>query len=209
MPRSVFNKTQAWLNAAAIGLLTTAASIDTVRASDNGLSLADLAGSYAGKAVGFLTICFTSDVTSPSPAACKDESSVPVQFNHTELIQGRQSADGKFCATVTVINSPAAGSRRPALVADQIAAGSVTSYDPTTGKGTSSIEIYAAADGVSCKGATVAKPRSAQPVAHLITDFTAGEAPALHTDDVYRSFTSVDGSFGGAVLGNTLYIQHE
>jgi hypothetical protein len=207
MPRSVFNKTQAWLNAAAIGLLTTAASIDTVRAGDKGLSLADLAGSYAGKAVGFLTICLTSNLA--SPAACANLSSVPVQFNHTELIQGSQSADGKFCATVTAINSPADGSRAPALVDDLIAAGSVTSYDPTTGKGKSSIVIYAAAPDVSCKGATVVNPRPAQPVAHLATDFTAGEEPALHTDDVYRSFTSVDGSYGGAVLGNTLYIQHK
>ena len=207
MPRSVFNKTQAWLHAAAIGLLTTSASIDTVRAGDNGLSLADLAGSYAGKAVGFLTICLTSNLTGPAP--CTDSSSVPVQFNHTELIQGSQTADGKFCATVTAINSPAAGSKLPASVENLIAAGSITSYDPRTGTGTSNIPIYAAADDVNCKGATVVKPRSAQPVAHLTTAFTAGAAPALHTDDVYISFTSVDGSYGGAVLGNTLYIQHE
>ena len=171
MPRSVFNNTRAWLNAAAIGLLTTAASIDTVRASDNGLSLADLAGSYAGKAVGFLTICLNSDLTRPK--ACDpssvNPSSVPVQFNHTELIQGRQSADGKFCATVTAINSPAAGSKLPASVENLIAAGSITSYDPRTGTGTSNIPIYAAADEVNCKGATVVKPRSAQPVAHLTT----------------------------------------
>jgi hypothetical protein len=126
MPRSVFDTTKAWLNAAAIGLLTTAASIETVRAGDEGLSLADLAGSYAGKGVGFLTICLTSDFT--GPVACTKPSSVPVQFNHTELIQGGQSADGKFCATVTTIDSPAAGSKLPALVRDLIAAGSIISY---------------------------------------------------------------------------------
>jgi len=206
MPPPVSPKFEAWLAAVAVGLLTTTTSIDSVRAGDDGSSLAALAGSYVGRQGGFLSLC--SDSAGKS-ANCANPSSVVRQFNDTEVIRATLDEKGHFCSTDTDVFSPVGGSKDPAEIIDFVGAGLITSYDQTTGKGKSSVTIYAAADGVSCKGATVAKPRSAQPVAQLITDFTAGEAPALHTDDVYRSFTSVDGSFGGAVLGNTLYIQHE
>jgi hypothetical protein len=37
--------------------------VETVRAGDRGLSLAELAGSYADRQGGFLSLCFTSDFT--------------------------------------------------------------------------------------------------------------------------------------------------
>src|SRR5262252_3901960 len=84
-----------------------------------------------GRTTGPTTRDASSDRRRRQAAGCRSAPDVGhVQFNHTELIQGSQTADGKFCATVTAINSPAAGSKLPASVENLIAAGSITSYDP-------------------------------------------------------------------------------
>jgi hypothetical protein len=201
-------KWRAWLVATAIGLLTTTASIQTVQAEDKGLSLADLAGSYAGNGGGFLTMCFIG-TSPPADAACDNPSSVAIQFNDADVLQSTVSPDGQFCVTVTTVDSPVDASKLPAFINNFIVGGSVTSYDPRTGRGAADFTFYNAADGVSCKRATVVNPRSAQPVAHGTEDTQFGEAPALHFNYVFTSFTGVAGNFGGSVLSGTLYIQHE
>ena len=203
MPRSVFYKSQAWLTAAVVGLLTTT-SIETVRAGDRGLSLANLAGSYAGSGSGFLTVCLNA---TGQPAACTDPYSVAVQLNHVEVPQGTLTADGKYCFTTTVVASHVGGSKAPAIVLHHIAGGSITSYDPRTGRGTSSDIVYDAADGVSCEGATVVNPHGAQPIVDETEDFTSGQEPARHVDLIFTSETAVDGHYGAFVLTETLYIQ--
>ena len=201
-------KWRAWLIGTAIGLLATTTSIQTVRAGDQDLSLADLAGSYAGSGGGFLTLCFTP-TSPPADAGCAKPSSLAVQFNDADVLESTVSPDGQFCVTVTTVDSPVGGSKFPAFINHFIAGGSVTSYDPRTGRGTADFTFYNAADGVSCKRATVVNPRSAQPVAHGTEDTQFGEAPALHFNYVFTSFTGVAGNFGGSVLSGTLYIQHE
>jgi hypothetical protein len=203
MPRPVSQKLGAWLAAATIGLLTTTTSIETVRARE-GLSLADLAGSYSGRQGGFDTLCFNA---AGQPADCTDPSSVALSFNDAEVLQGTLAPNGQFCFTDTSVFSPIAGSNAPATVLDGILTGSITSYNPKTGSGTISFTDYSAAAGVSCKLAIVVNPSAAQPISHGTADFAAGAAPALHLDLVVTSITAVDGSYGGIVLGGTLYIQ--
>jgi hypothetical protein len=203
MPRPVSHKLGAWLAAVTIGLLTTTTSIETVRAGE-GLSLADLAGSYSGRQGGFDTLCFNA---AGQPADCADPSSVALPFNDAEVLQGTLAPDGQFCFTDTSVFSPVAGSKAPATVLDGILTGSITSYNPKTGSGTISFTDYSAAAGVSCKLAIVVNPSGAQPISHGTADFAAGAAPALHLDLVVTSITAVDGSYGGIVLGGTLYIQ--
>jgi hypothetical protein len=193
--------------------LLTTTSIETVRAGEKGLSLADLAGSYPGKGGGFLTLCFTSNFI--SPAACADPSSVAIPFNDVEVAQLTRDQHGKFCETVTEVASPV-GTRdvpdgflkAPAVVIDFIVGGSTTSYDPRTGRGTITLTFYNAAEGVSCEGATVVNPSGAQPVAHGTIDFAAGEAPTLHFDYAFTSLTAVAGNYGDFVSSGTLYIQN-
>jgi hypothetical protein len=203
MPRPVSHKLRAWLAAATIGLLTTTTSIETVRAGE-GLSLADLAGSYSGRQGGFDTLCFNA---AGQPADCTDPSSVALPFNEAEVLQGTLAPDGQFCFTDTSVFSPVAGSKAPATVLDGILTGSIASYNLNTGSGTISFTDYSAAAGVSCKLAIVVNPGGAQPISHGTADFAAGVAPALHLDLVVTSITAVDGSYGGIVLGGTLYIQ--
>ena len=200
MPRSVFGKLQVWLSIAAIGLLTTAASIETVLAREGeGLSLADLAGSYAGKGGGFLTLCDT--------APCTDKSAR--QYNDAEVIQLTLNRDGKWCSTTTAVDSPADGSPAPAFVHNFIIDGSNLSYDPRTGIGAWSATFYIAENnknGVRCKGANVVNPN--QEAFHATIAFTVAQEPALHFDFVFTSFTAGDGSVGGSVISDTVYIQH-
>ena len=182
----------------------------TARAGEGeGLSLADLAGSYAGRQGGFLTLCLTSDFS--SDAACEHPSSVAVQFNDTEVLQGTFSPDGKFCLTDTDVNSPVGGSKAPATVIDFVAAGSITSYNRKTGRGTTSFTLYrhTAENPVSCKGANLVKSEGVQEDSHGTQDFTVGEEPALHIDSVITSLTAVHGAYGGFVVSATLYIQHQ
>lgn len=183
-------------------MLTTTTSIETVRAGeDKGLSLADLAGSYSGRQGGSVTLCFNA---TGQPADCTDPSSVALPFNDAEVLQGTLAPDGQFCFTDTTVFSPVAGSKAPATVLDNIVAGSITSYNPRTGSGFTG---YSAAAGVSCRLAIVVNPSGAQPINRGTVDFAAGAAQGLHLDLVITSITAVDGSYGGFVLGATLFIQ--
>jgi hypothetical protein len=142
MPRPVSTKLGAWLAAASVGLLTSTTSIDTVRARDKGLSLADLAGPISGSGGGFLTVCLNANL---SPTACTDPSSVAIQFNDAQVLQGTRDTDGNYCIAFTDVDAPLGvvsrqgaplgGSTLAATVTDFIVTGSTTSYDPTTGRG--------------------------------------------------------------------------
>jgi hypothetical protein len=206
MPRSVFGKSRDCLAAAAIGLLTTAASIQTVQAGDRGLSLADLAGSYVGRQGGFLSLCI--DGTGMS-ANCASPSSVVRQFNDTEVIRATFDRDGQFCLTDTDVFSIVGGSKDQAGIIDFVADGSITSYDSRTGRGQTSFTLYIHTkdNRVGCKGATFENPQNVSRDSYGTEDFTVGEEPALHLDTVITSLKADAGNYGGFVLGSTLYIQ--
>jgi hypothetical protein len=208
VPQLVSPKLGAWLAAAAVGLLTTTTSIETVRAGDKGLSLADLAGSYVGRQGGFLSLC---SVSPGVPANCADPSSVARQFNDTEVIRATFDAHGQFCLTDTDVFSLVGGSKDPAGIIDFVGEGSIASYDPKTGRGTTSFTLYIHTDDnkIGCKGANLVNPQGVQKDSNGTQDFIVGEEPALHFDLVLTSLTAVAGNYGGFVLGSTLYIQNK
>ena len=208
MPPPVSPKFEAWLAAVAVGFLTTTTSIDSVRAGDKGLSLADLAGSYVGRQSGFLSLC--SDATGKS-ANCANPSSVVRQFNDTEVIRATLDEKGHFCSTDTDVFSPVGGSKDPAEIIDFVGAGLITSYDQTTGRGAASFTLYIHTDDnkVGCNGANLVNPQGVKRDSDGTYDFTVGEEPALHFDTVITSLKAVAGNYGGFVLGSTVYIQNK
>jgi hypothetical protein len=207
-PRPISPKSGTWLAAAAIGLLTTTTPIENVRDGDEGLSLAELAGSYAGRQGGFLSLCISAPGQS---APCADPSSVVRQFNDAEVLQGTFAPDGQFCLTDTDVFSIVGGSKDPAGIIDFIAKGSIISYDRKTGRGTTSFTLYIHTDdnGVGCNGAKLVNHKEVQPDSHGTQAFTVGQEPALHFDAVITSLEAVAGNYGGFVVGGTLYIQHQ
>jgi hypothetical protein len=113
--------------------------------------------------------------------------------------------------TDTDVFSLAGGGKGPAGIIDFVGEGSITSYDPTTGRGTTSFTLYIHTDDnkVGCKGANLVNPQGVQRDSDGTYDFTVGEEPALHFDTVITSLKAVAGNYGGFVLGSTLYIQNK
>ena len=66
---------------------------------DEGVTLASLAGKFAGRGSGFLTICFSAGV----PISCSSVSPVPtlVPFNDTTIWQQTRNAAGNSCGVTT------------------------------------------------------------------------------------------------------------
>src|SRR6266851_7249823 len=55
---------------------------------DQGVTLADLAGKFAARGSGFLTICFSAGV----PISCSSVSATPVPYNFTDILQTTRDA---------------------------------------------------------------------------------------------------------------------
>jgi hypothetical protein len=111
--------------------------------------------------------------------------------------------------TDTDVFSIVGGSKDPAGIIDFVGEGSITSYDPTTGRGATSFTLYIHTDDnkVGCKDAKLVNPQRVQRDSDGTTDFTVGEEPALHFDVVLTSLKAVIGNYGGFVVGGTWYIQ--
>jgi hypothetical protein len=186
----------------AVGLLAVATLFGAARAEDKGLPLSDLAGSFAGKGVGFRAVCFAGG----TPATCSTPSSTAVEFNEALVVQGTRAQDGTFCFTATDVLSPVAGSEAQATVSDLIAVGSTASYDPVTEKGTFDVSLFNAADGVSCRGATVVNPNGAKPTSTSTLDFAVSQG-GNRFDFVATTFIDAAGTFGGSVLNFTAHRQ--
>ena len=113
-----------------------------------GVTLASLAGKFAGRFNGFVTVCLSAGV----PISCSSVSPVPtaVAFNTTEIEQITSDAAGNSCAVSTSASAPVSGTTFPALVNLTNTVRTNTSFDPTTGSGTESASQYV---GGHCNGA--------------------------------------------------------
>jgi hypothetical protein len=130
---AVFAKSRSWMACTAVGLLTMASSIETARAAYF-LDETQLAGRFSGNASGYRTICV--DAQNGLPVKCSP-TSVSVQLNVAEVIEGKRSKDGRqFCLTLTDVSSPLGGSKDAAVVTNYVVAGSTRpSYNGQTAKG--------------------------------------------------------------------------
>ena len=119
------------------------------QAQDNqGVTLASLAGNFAGRGGGFFTFCLNG----AAQISCDSVAPVPslVPFNQTQISQQTRDAAGNGCEVFTRTYAPVSGTIDAANVATPQRVFTNMSFDPTTGSGQADFSQYR---GGSCIGA--------------------------------------------------------
>ncbi len=161
---------------------------------DEGVTLASLAGKFAGRGSGFFTLCFNAGFT-----ALEDCATAPhqVPFNQTGIFHRTGDAAGNFCGVITITTAPVVGTKLPAGVAATTQVGTTT-FDSTTGSGTESFSRYA---GGSCIGA-VFDSTGATLTGTTTRSFVVSDS-GDRIESIITSFVSVAGSVKGNVFSQT------
>src|SRR5713226_5946998 len=175
------------------------------QAQDNqgGLTLADLAGKFAGRGSGFFTICFSAGV----PISCGSVSPVPtpVPYNDTQIWQQTRDAAGNSCGVMTDTFAPVSGTTRPAFVNTRTHVGTTTAFDPTTGSGTETFKRY---KGGSCIGAafdSAGATLTSTGTGNLVVSDSGNRFEFLWR--TYTSISPVAGAATGLVFSDTFIRQ--
>jgi len=168
---------------------------------EGGVTLASLAGKFAGRFNGFVTICLSAGV----PISCSSVSPVPtaVAFNVTEIEQITSDAAGNSCAVSTSTAAPVSGTTSPALVNTPITVRTNTSFDPTTGSGTESASSYV---GGHCNGA-VFDMTGATKVATFTDSFDVSDS-GNRIEVIVNTYNAAGGIVEGVVDSGTFIRQH-
>ncbi len=121
--------------------------------ANGGVTLASLAGKFETKGSGSYTVCFTDNFT--TAVDCASARHQEVQFKVTTVSHGTRDAAGNFCAVATLTSTPTDGpdygAKFPARMNfTRTNVSTTTSFDPTTGSGSSSFSQYL---GGRCNGA--------------------------------------------------------
>ena len=170
-----------------------------------GITLASLAGKFAARGSGSLTLCFNAGHT-----ALQDCATAPlvVPYNFARIEQETRDAAGNSCGVPTVTSAPVAGTTFPAGVSTGTIVGTTTSFDPTTGRGTIGVHGY---HGGTCIGAvfdsTGATLTNTATFTFLVSD-SGNRIEFINTSASYiTSAFSVAGSVKGLVLSETFIRQ--
>src|SRR5712692_1429360 len=161
---------------------------------DQGVTLASLAGNFAGRGSGFFTRCFNAGFTAPEDCATAPNQ---VPFNQTGIFHRTGDAAGNFCGVITVTIAPVSGTKFPAGVSASTTVGT-TSFDPTTGSGTQSFIRY---HGGTCSGA-VFDSTGATPLGTTTSSFVVSDS-GDRIESIVTSFSTVTGSVQGNVFSTT------
>ncbi len=175
-------------------------SVRVSQAQDNqgGVTLADLAGNFAGKGSGFFSLCFAAPITAFTTVVdCASVGAHPLPFNQTGIFHRTADAAGKFCGVITVATAPVSGTKFPAGVSASTTVGT-TSFDPTTGLGTQSFIRY---HGETCSGA-VFDMTGATPLGTTTSSFVVSDS-GDRIESTVTSFSTVTGSVQGNVFSTT------
>jgi hypothetical protein len=111
------------------------------------VTLADLAGRYAARGSGFLTLCRNAGLTGPQDCATAPNL---VPINITEIWHSTQDTAGHICSVNISTQARVFGQNFPAFVNPHFDVWTINSFDPSTGSGTGSASQYV---GGSCNGA--------------------------------------------------------
>jgi hypothetical protein len=170
-----------------------------------GVTLASLAGKFAARGSGSLTLCFNTGFT-----ALQDCATAPhlVPYNFARIERETRDAAGNSCGVPIVTSAPVAGTTFPAGVSTATIVGTTTSFDPTTGSGTINLKGY---HGGTCIGAdfdsTGATQTNSATFKFLVSD-SGNRIEAISTSASYiNSAFSVAGSVQGLVLSETFIRQ--
>ena len=161
---------------------------------DQGVTLADLAGNFAGRGSGFFTRCLNVGFTAPEDCATAPHQ---VPFNQTGIFHRTSDAAGNFCGVITVATAPVSGTKFPAGVSASTTVGT-TSFDPTTGSGTQSFSRY---NGGTCSGA-VFDSTGATPLGTTTSSFVVSDS-GDRIESIVTSFSTVTGTVQGNVFSTT------
>jgi hypothetical protein len=161
---------------------------------DEGVTLASLAGKFAGRGSGFFTLCFNAGFTAPEDCATAPHQ---VPFNQTGIFYRTGDVAGNFCGVITITTAPVFGTKFPAGVSTTTQVGTTT-FDPTTGSGTESFSRYA---GGSCIGA-VFDSTGATLTGTTTRSFVVSDS-GDRIESIITSFVSVAGSVKGNVFSTT------
>ena len=117
---------------------------------DEGVTLASLAGKFAGRGGGFVTICFSPGSVLPL-ISCSSVSplAVAVPFYENVITHQTRDAAGNSCGVSIESYARVLGTKNPAGTQMRTNVGT-SSFDPTTGSGTTNFSRY---KGGSCIGA--------------------------------------------------------
>ena len=138
--------------AAGLGLLLMATMVGgsagvSQAQDDEGVTLASLAGNFAGRGSGFFTVCFNGGAL----IDCSSLSPVPtlVPANDSAILHVTRDAAGNSCEIITETSGRLSGAKFFNFQTRTVV-GATTSFDQTTGSGTESFRRY---NGGSCSGA--------------------------------------------------------
>src|SRR5713226_4764780 len=109
--------------------------VTQAQADEDVITLASLAGKFAGRGSGFFTFCFSAGLQ----ISCSSASPVSlVPYNETQISQQTRDAAGNGCEVFTRTYAPVFGTKSSANVATPHRVFTGTSFDPMTGSGTAS-----------------------------------------------------------------------
>jgi len=164
--------------------------------ADDAVTLASLAGKFAGRGSGFFTFCFNGAAL----ISCSSVSPVPspVPYNQTQISQQTRDAAGNACEVFTRTYAPVFGTTSSANVATPHRVFTSTSFDPTTGSGTANFSQYR---GGNCVGAAFDKT-GATLVDTGKVSFVASDS-GNRIEFILTDFNQVDSAFtvGGSAGG--------
>ena len=163
--------------------------------ADDAVTLASLAGKFAGRGSGFFTFCFSAGLQ----ISCSSASPVSlVPYNETQISQQTRDAAGNGCEAFTRTYAPVFGTKSSANVATPHRVFTGTSFDPTTGSGTASFNQYR---GGNCVGAAFDKT-GATLVDTGKVSFVASDS-GNRIEFILTDFNQVDSAFtvGGSAGG--------
>ncbi len=165
---------------------------------DQGVTLASLAGNFAGRGSGFFSLCFAAPITAFTTVVdCASVGAHPLPFNQTGIFRKTGDAAGNFCGVITITTAPVSGTKFPAGVSASTTVGT-TSFDPTTGSGTQSFSRY---NGGTCSGA-VFDSTGATPLGTTTSSFVVSDS-GDRIESIVTSFSTVTGSVQGNVFSTT------
>jgi hypothetical protein len=138
----------------------------------SGLLLFRLAGNFAGETEGNYGLCFNDDFS-----ALRDCSTTPddhvVAWHNNYTTQGTGDTKGNSCSEFVGTEGPVFPIGQPSSVDDYIVVLAVTSYNPSTGSGSSSFTEYVAGPTVKRNGSTLVNTGTAPSVATGTIHFVA------------------------------------
>ena len=161
------------------------------------IPLSKLAGTYAVTGQGSIFFCFEPTPPFP-PAECGSTGSTGLPFSLLLLGAVTRDAQGNSCATFTQTFADLPVDISPPFSSVVHNVGKVTSYDPTTATGDTSVTSYA---GGQCHGATF--DSTGATVQSTSTNHIAASDRGKRVDGVVTSLTNAVGSIGGFSISFT------